>query len=140
MINVSKLKKGVVIDHIEANKGYKIFNQLKLDESQDVVVLMRNVPSSKMGKKDLIKIENDIHVDLTVLGLIDPNVTVNIVENGERVKKIKLSLPEKVKGILECKNPRCISKTEHIVDIEFILIDAEKKLYRCEYCDARTSL
>ena len=140
MINVSKLKKGVVIDHIEANKGYKIFNQLKLDEVQDVVVLMRNVPSSKMGKKDLIKIENDINVDLTVLGLIDPNVTVNIVENGERIKKIKLSLPEKVKGILECKNPRCISKHEQVGDIEFTLVDEEKKLYRCEYCDARTSL
>ena len=140
MINVSKLKKGVVIDHIEANKGYKIFNQLKLDESEDVVVLMRNVPSQKMGKKDLIKIENDVNVDLTVLGLIDPNVTVNIVENGERVKKIKLSIPETVKGILECKNPRCISKHENVGEIEFTLVDAEKKLYRCEYCDARTSL
>ncbi|QRN85867.1 aspartate carbamoyltransferase regulatory subunit [Clostridia bacterium] len=140
MINVSKLKKGVVIDHIEANKGYKIFNQLKLDQSEDVVVLMRNVPSQKMGKKDLIKIENDINVDLTVLGLIDPNVTVNIVENGERIKKIKLSLPEKVMGILDCKNPRCISKHENVGDIGFILVDKEKKLYRCEYCDARTSL
>lgn len=140
MINVSKLKKGVVIDHIEANKGYKIFNQLKLDQSKDVVVLMRNVPSQKMGRKDLIKIENDINVDLTVLGLIDPNVTVNIVENGERIKKIKLSLPEKVMGILECKNPRCISKHENIGEIGFILVDKEKKLYRCEYCDARTSL
>ncbi len=140
MINVSKLKKGVVIDHIEANKGYKIFNQLKLDESEDVVVLMRNVPSQKMGKKDLIKIENDINVDLTVLGLIDPNVTVNVVENGERVNKIKLSLPEKVMGIMECKNPRCISKHENVGEIGFTLVDAGEKLYRCEYCDARTSL
>lgn len=140
MINVSKLKKGVVIDHIEANKGYKIFNQLKLDESEDVVVLMRNVPSQKMGKKDLIKIENDLDVDLTVLGLIDPNVTVNVVENGERVEKIKLSLPEKVLGIMVCKNPRCISKHENVGEIGFTLVDAEKKLYRCEYCDARTSL
>lgn len=140
MINVSKLKKGVVIDHIEAKNGYKVFNQLKLDELEDVVVLMRNVPSHKMGNKDLIKIENDIDIDLTVLGLIDPNVTVSIIENGERIKKIKLSLPEKVNGILKCKNPRCISHYEDVGEIEFKLINAEKKLYRCEYCDTTTSL
>ncbi len=140
MINVSKLKKGIVIDHIEAGKGYKIFNQLKLDQVEDVVVLMRNVPSSKMGRKDLIKVENDITIDLTVLGLIDPNVTVNIVENGERVDKIKLSLPERVKGILACKNPRCISNSEPVGEVEFYLVDPVKKQYRCEYCDSRTSL
>lgn len=140
MINVSKLKKGIVIDHIEAYKGYKVFNQLKLDQLEDVVVLMRNVPSHKMGKKDLIKIENDVDIDLTVLGLIDPNVTVSIIENGERVEKIKLSLPDKVSGILECKNPRCISHYEDVGEIEFSLIDEEEKLYRCEYCDTTTSL
>lgn len=139
MINVSKLKKGIVIDHIEADKGYKIFNQLKLDQVQDVVVLMRNVPSRKMGTKDLIKVENEIDIDLTVLGLIDPNVTINIVENGERIRKIKLSLPEKVVGIMECKNPRCISKTESVGEIEFTLVDAHRKEYKCEYCDSSTT-
>ncbi len=140
MINVSKLKRGIVIDHIEANKGYKIFNQLKLDQCDDVVVLMRNVPSAKMGRKDLIKVENEIDIDLTVLGLIDPNVTINIIENGERADKIKLSLPETVRGILTCKNPRCITNHEKVGEVEFTLVDPDKKQYRCEYCDARTSL
>ncbi|MGI6348964.1 MAG: aspartate carbamoyltransferase regulatory subunit [Eubacteriaceae bacterium] len=139
MINVSKLKKGIVIDHIEAGHGYKIFSQLGLDALEDVVVLMRNVPSRKMGKKDLIKIETDIHLDLTVLGLIDPNVTINFVKDGALIRKEKLQLPAVVEGILECKNPRCISKYQKINDIKFYLIDEKTKEYRCEYCDTATS-
>lgn len=140
MINVSKLKEGIVIDHIEAGSGYKIFQQLNLDKIDDVVVLMRNVPSGKIGKKDLIKIETDMELDFDVLGLIDPNITVNYIKNGKRVKKAKLTLPEKVEGILECKNPRCITQYEKVDKINFYLVDSEKKEYRCEYCDARTSL
>ncbi|QSX07755.1 aspartate carbamoyltransferase regulatory subunit [Alkalibacter rhizosphaerae] len=140
MINVSKIKKGIVIDHIAQGQGYKIFSQLKLDEIEDVVVLLRNIPSNKMGKKDLIKIETDIYLDLTVLGLIDPNITINIIKDGVRAEKIKLTLPEKVTGILKCKNPRCITQHEKVRDVQFHLADPEKRLYRCEYCDSHTSL
>lgn len=140
MINVSKLREGIVIDHIEAGHGYKIFQQLNLDKIDDVVVLMRNVPSRKMGKKDLIKIETDLALDLTVLGLIDPDITVNYIKDGEKVKKLKLSLPEKVVGILKCKNPRCITGMEKVSQHQFYLADKEKREYACEYCDARTSL
>ncbi len=140
MINVSKLKKGIVIDHITAGAGYKIFKQLGLDKLDDVVVLMRNVQSTKMGRKDLIKIETDLKLNFDVLGLIDPGVTITYVEDGVQVKKIKLTPPTEVVGILTCKNPRCITNQEHIADIRFRLVDASKKEYACEYCDARTHL
>jgi len=138
MINVSKLKKGLVIDHIAEGSGYRIFRQLKLDQLEDVVVLMRNVPSQKMGKKDVIKIENHIDLDLEVLGLIDPHATINIVENGNRVKKIRLALPKRVEGILKCKNPRCITQYEKVDAPIFYLSDEESKTYRCSYCDSPT--
>lgn len=140
MINVSKLKKGIVIDHIRAGQGYKLFMQLGLDKLDDVVVLMRNVSSTKMGRKDLIKIETDLELNFDVLGLIDPGVTVTYVENGERVRKVKLSPPEEVTGILTCKNPRCITNQEHIENIKFRLVNVATNEYACEYCDARTHL
>lgn len=140
MINVSKIKKGIVIDHIEAGRGYELFRQLKLDELEDVVALLRNIPSNKMGKKDLIKIETDLKLNFDILGLIDPNATVNIVENGELKNKIKLSLPSRVIDILECKNPRCITRSENVDKVEFTLVDSKKREYKCEYCDSRTTL
>ncbi|BES66811.1 aspartate carbamoyltransferase regulatory subunit [Gottschalkiaceae bacterium SANA] len=138
MINVSKLKKGLVIDHIAAGSGYRIFRQLKLDELNDVVILMRNVPSQKMGKKDVIKIENHINLDLEVLGLIDPHATINVIDNGNRTKKIRLALPKRVEGILKCKNPRCITQYEKVDAPVFYLANEENKTYRCSYCDSPT--
>lgn len=140
MINVSKLKKGIVIDHIRAGHGYKIFQQLGLDKLEDVVVLMRNVDSSKMGRKDLIKIETDLALNFEILGLIDPGVTISFVEDGKQTRKIKLSLPAEVHGILSCKNPRCITHQEHIEQVAFRLVNPERREYACEYCDARTRL
>ena len=139
MINVSKLKKGIIIDHIESGHGFEIYKELHLNEIDDVVVLMKNVPSKKMGQKDLIKIETDLELDMNVLGLIDPNVTINFVNNGELVSKVQLTLPTRVTGIMKCKNPRWISQYEDVGDIDFYLVDAEKKLYRCEYCDSYTT-
>ena len=131
MINVSKLKEGIVIDHIRAGHGYKIFQQLGLDRLDDVVVLMRNVDSEKMGKKDLIKIESNLDLNLEVLGLIDPHVTINYVKNGERVNKVSLTPPQTVTGILTCKNPRCITNHERITDVKFHLLDAHTNQYAC---------
>ena len=136
MINVSKLKKGIVIDHIETNRGFEIFKALQLNSIDNAVVLLRKIPSKKMGEKDLIKIETDMEINMDVLGLIDPNVTINFVENGEIYKKLKLTLPKVVKGIMKCRNPRCISQYEEIEEIKFYLVNEEKKQYRCEYCDA----
>lgn len=138
MINVSELKKGIVIDHIEAGHGFRIYRELHLDEIKDPVVLLTNIPSKKMGKKDMLKIETDIEINMNVLGLIDPNVTVNYIRDGEVRSKLRLTLPREVVGIMKCKNPRCITQTEKVSDIHFYLVDEEKKIYRCEYCDAYT--
>lgn len=140
MIKVDILRKGIVIDHIKAGYGYKIFTELGLDKSKDIVVLIKNVPSKKLGRKDLIKIENNIDIDFTMIGLIDPGVSVNIIENETIKRKVKLTLPDKVVGILKCKNPRCITSVENVEDVEFYLVDPKKREYRCEYCDTTTSL
>ncbi|MCO8194651.1 MULTISPECIES: aspartate carbamoyltransferase regulatory subunit [Anaerofustis] len=140
MINVSMLKQGIVIDHIKVNHGYEVFKQLKLDEIDDVIVLMRNIPSHKMGRKDIIKIETDLKLDLTILGLIDPNITVSYIKDGKRIKKVQPKLPEVVEGILKCKNPRCITQYEKVENIKFYLANAEKREYRCSYCDSKTTL
>ena len=139
MINVSQLKKGIVIDHIEAGHGFRIYKELHLDRIDDPVVLLNNIPSKKMGKKDMLKIETDVELDMDVLGLIDPDVTINYVADGELISKVKLTLPKKVTGILECKNPRCISQYEHTGPITFYLVDPKTKTYRCEYCDSYTT-
>jgi len=139
MINVSKLKKGIIIDHIEAGHGFEIYKELHLNDIDDVVVLLKNIPSKKMKQKDLIKIETDLPIDMNVLGLIDPNVTINFVKNGEMYKKITLNLPKVVEGIMKCKNPRCITQHEDVKEIKFFLVNEEKKQYRCEYCDAYTT-
>ena len=109
MLNIDSISKGIVIDHIKAGYGFRIFKHLGLDKAEFTVALIINAPSKKYGKKDIIKIENVIDVDLTMLGFIDPNITVNIIENEKIVEKINLSLPEKVEGIIECKNPRCVT-------------------------------
>ncbi|MCL1802272.1 MAG: aspartate carbamoyltransferase regulatory subunit [Eubacteriaceae bacterium] len=140
MIYVDSLNEGIVIDHIRAGAGFDIFFQLGLDKIDSVVLLMRNVPSEKMGRKDLIKVESNFELNLDILGLIDPNVTINIIQDGKIMKKFKLELPAAVSGILKCKNPRCISHREEIADSMFYLYDEQKRYYKCEYCDSVTWL
>jgi len=135
MLKVDSIKRGIVIDHITAGRGYDIFSELKLNEVEYTTALIRNVPSSKLGKKDLIKIDNVVDLDLDMLGLLDPNITLVIIEDEKVIDKIKLSLPMKVSGILTCQNPRCVSSIEHIDDITFYLSNESKREYRCEYCD-----
>lgn len=138
MINVAKIKKGIVLDHITAGEGYTLYKALKLDKVEDTVVLMQNIPSTSKGKKDLIKIETDFELDFTVLGLIAPHTTVNYIEDGVRVNKFRMELPEEVHGIMRCKNPRCITNVEKVEDIKFTLANPQTKEYRCEYCDSIT--
>ena len=140
MLNVNSIKKGIVIDHIRSGCGFKIFKELHLDNAEYTVALLINVPSKIQGKKDIIKIENEIDIDLKVLGLIEPNITVNIIEDEKIKEKIKIKLPKEVRGILKCKNPRCISSVEEIRDIKFVLCNEDSKEYKCEYCDSTASL
>ncbi len=135
MLSVNTIKNGLVIDHIRSGCGPRIFSWLGLDKANFRVALIMNVPSRKLDKKDIIKIDNIINIDYSVLGFIDPNITVNVVQNEEIVKKIDLVLPEKVENVIRCKNPRCITTSEPYLSQVFRLVNRERSEYRCEYCD-----
>ena len=142
MLEITSIKNGLVIDHIQAGMGIKIFNYLNLDKSEDRVALIMNAESKRLGKKDIIKIEKENwdDIDYTVLGLMSPSITINEVKDSKKVGKIKPTLPKKVQNILICKNPSCITGVEKYVPHSFVLMDAEKGTYRCEYCDEITKL
>ncbi len=135
-MNIDTIKNGYVIDHLKAGKAMEVYKLLNLETLDCQVAIITNAKSNKMGKKDIIKIDKVIHIDLDKLGFIDPNVTVNIVKNDKIEEKRKLSLPKKIINVATCKNPRCITSIEKDLDQIFILTDEEKKIYRCKYCEA----
>ena len=135
-MNVDTIKNGLVIDHIRAGTGWRIFQWLGLDKAKFCCALIMNVESQKTGKKDIIKIDNIINIDYSVLGYLDPDITVNVIQDSKIVKKIKMTLPDKIESVIHCKNPRCITATEHYVPQEFRLVDRDKAQYRCVYCDS----
>ncbi len=135
MLKIDSVEKGLVIDHIEAGKAMEIYKYLNLDKMDCSVAIIKNAKSSKMGKKDIIKVEDNINMDLKVLGFIDPTITINVIDNGEIIKKINLELPEEIDNIAKCKNPRCITSIEQEIINKFRLTDKENKIYRCVYCD-----
>jgi aspartate carbamoyltransferase regulatory subunit len=135
MLNIAQIKNGIVIDHIKAGLGIRVFNWLGLSKAPYTVAFVVNANSARMGCKDIIKIDNTIAINLAVLGLIDPNITVNIIEDEAITKKIKLALPERVENLLICKNPRCVTSTESYIPHIFHLESRELRTYRCEYCD-----
>ena len=134
-MNIDSIKNGYVIDHIEAGKAIEIYELLGLDKLKCQVAIITNAKSQKTGKKDIIKIDERIDLDIDKLGFVAPNVTVNIVENDEIVEKKKLDLPEKVVNVVKCNNPRCITSIERGLDQIFILTNREKNIYRCKYCE-----
>ena len=135
MLEITTIKDGLVIDHIKSGSGIKIFNYLNLDKLNSQVALIMNVKSEKMGKKDIIKIENSLGFDYTIITLLSPHLTINEVKNGAIYKKIKPELPQKVVDILRCNNPRCITTVESYVPHTFKLINEDKGTYKCDYCD-----
>ena len=138
MLNVGKLNEGVVLDHIAAGKSMDLYKYLKLDKMDCSVAIIKNARSSKMGRKDIIKVECPIEdLKLDVLGYIDHTITVNIIKDGEIVEKKILSLPHQLVNIIHCKNPRCITSIEQGLDHIFFLADPENEIYRCRYCEER---
>lgn len=136
-MHIDSIKNGVVIDHIKAGKSMEIYNHLELDKLDCTVAIIKNVSSKKMGRKDIIKIDSEMEVDLEVLGYIDPNITVNIIKNEKLCEKKKLTLPAMIKDVVKCKNPRCITTTEQDLPHIFKLTNAETKTYRCIYCESK---
>lgn len=135
-MKIDSIKQGLVLDHIVAGKSMDIYKYLHLDELNCSVAIIKNVKSKKMGKKDIIKIDDDIDISLDVLGYIDPNITVNVIKDGVKVEKRKLALPSQIVNVVKCKNPRCITSTENIDHI-FKLVDENPVTYRCVYCETK---
>lgn len=136
-MHVDSINNGIVIDHIACGKAMQIYSMLSLDDLDCPVAILKNVPSNKMGKKDIIKIDSDIDINLDVLGYVSPNITVAIVKNGKICEKKHIALPEKLTDIIKCKNPRCITSTEQDIHHIFRLFDKENQVYRCIYCDTK---
>ena len=134
---IGQLRDGYVLDHITAGRGMEIYDLLGLGELDCSVAMIKNADSPKMGLKDIIKIGRLIDLDFSVLGYIDPGITVDIIRDGRRVEKKRLSLPERLSGVIRCRNPRCITSTEQGLVHEFRLTDRENKIYRCVYCDSK---
>ena len=132
---IGQIRDGIVIDHITAGRGMEIMRILGLEDRECTVAMIKNADSVKMGKKDIVKIGEVIDLDMTVLGYIDPGITVNIIREGKLVKRERLSLPKRVQDVIKCRNPRCITSTEQELRHEFRLTDKEKLVYRCIYCD-----
>lgn len=135
MLEITSIKNGFVLDHIKPGVGVKIFKYLNLEDGESEVALIINAKSMKNGKKDIIKIENAKEIDFTVLALLSPGITINEIKNEERVRKIKPGLPKKIKGIITCNNPRCITSDEKYLEHVFDLVNGDKGSYKCQYCD-----
>ncbi len=138
-MNIDSIQNGVVIDHIKAGSAMRLYELLGLDSLDVSVAIIKNVHSSKMGKKDIIKIDADIPIDLDVIGFVDPDATVNVIRDGDLVEKKSISLPKRLVNVVRCKNPRCITCTEQELDQIFVLTDPDKKIYRCAYCETKAT-
>ena len=137
-MNVDEIKNGFVIDHIKAGKGMDIYHFLGLEHLDCPIAIIKNAPSRRLGKKDIIKVDTtNAQIDLSALGYIDPDVTVNVIKDGENVRKYHPELPLEIANIVKCKNPRCITSTEQELSHVFKLTDPETRTYRCIYCESK---
>ena len=138
-MNIDSIQNGIVIDHITAGKGMEIYQLLQLEKLDYSVALLMNASSNKMGKKDIIKVNADIDIDMNALGYVDPGATVVIIRDSKVVEKRTLSLPKKLTNVLKCKNPRCITTTEQELPHVFLLTEPDKHVYRCMYCETKAN-
>ena len=138
-MNIDSIQNGIVIDHITAGRGMKLYELLQLERLDCSVAIIKNVHSQKQGKKDIIKIDADIPVNLDVIGYVDPGVTVNIIHGGVLVEKKRIDMPETLTNVIFCKNPRCITSCEQELKHVFVLTDRKHKVYRCLYCETKAN-
>lgn len=136
-MHIDEIKNGIVIDHITAGKSFEIYSLLGLDKLETTVALIKNAASRKSGKKDIIKVDGEFYPDTDILGFVDPGATVNIIKDSVIVEKKTLALPEKLVGVIKCKNPRCITSTEQELPDIFKLADRKSAAYRCIYCESK---
>lgn len=134
---IGKIENGIVLDHIKAGEGMELYRILGLDQLDCEVALIKNAESRKMGRKDIIKVDRLIDIDLDAIGYVDPGITVNIIEDGKLAKRTHIDAPDEIVNIIKCKNPRCITTTEQELDHVFRLTDRENRVYRCIYCESK---
>ena len=132
---IDSIQNGIVIDHITSGKSMELYNILGLADLDCTVAILKNVTSNKLGRKDIIKIDREMELDWDLIGFVDPSITVNIIRNGQLAEKRTLKLPERIRGVLTCHNPRCITSVEQELPQEFLLTDPAKRVYRCIYCE-----
>ena len=138
MLNVGQINEGIVLDHIKAGKSLALYHYLTLDKLDCTTAIIKNAKSTKMGKKDILKVECDPSIlNMDVIGFLDHTITVNVIRDGKISEKLNLELPKEVKNIIKCKNPRCITSIEQELPNVFILADEEKEVYRCKYCEEK---
>ena len=140
MLNISGINEGVVIDHIHVGDSMKLYSYLKLEDSNCCVAIIKNAKSNKMGRKDIIKIEGPLDVDINLLGAINHQLTINVIKDGVIVDKLRPKLPSMVTNIIKCKNPRCITSVEPNLVHTFKLTDKDNVIYRCVYCEQQFKL
>jgi len=136
-MNIDSIKNGIVIDHITAGCGMKLYELLGLNELEVSIALIKNAQSKKIGKKDIIKIDADVKIDCDIVGYVSPNATIDIIKDGVLVEKILAKAPKRITNVVTCKNPHCITSTEQELDNVFVLADEKEHLYRCLYCEAK---
>lgn len=136
-MNIDSIRNGIVIDHITAGRGMRLYELLELDNPEMSIAIIKNAPSRKRGRKDIIKIDADIPIDLDIIGYVDPGATVDVIRNSQVVEKKIIDMPQKLVNVLKCKNPRCITSCEQELDNIFVLADRDKKEYRCLYCETK---
>ena len=138
-MTISPIENGIVLDHITAGKGMELYNALGLDALDCLVAVINNAYSKKVkgGRKDIIKIDAEIDLDLDIIGYIDPDITVNVIKNGKNTKLAKIEPPALIENIIKCKNPRCITSVEQEIPHKFKLTDRKNMIYRCIYCESK---
>ncbi len=139
-MKVDAILNGIVIDHITAGLAFRLYNLLELDSLNCPVAIIKNVNSGKIGKKDIIKIDSKTPINLDVVGFVDPNATINVIQDGELVEKRTIDMPETLTNVIKCKNPRCITSVEQELENVFVLTDKEEKVYRCLYCETKADI
>ncbi len=139
-MKVDAIQNGIVIDHISAGLAFRLYNLLGLDSLDCPVAIIKNVNSGKMGKKDIIKIDSQHSINFDVVGFVDPNATINVIKDGVLVEKLSIAMPQELKNVIKCKNPRCITSVEQEIEHIFELTDKENKVYRCLYCETKADI
>ena len=136
-MNIDPIQNGVVIDHIPAGKAMALYQHLNLEQADCSVAILKNVPSQRLGRKDIIKIDDGMDIDWDVLGYIAPDCTINVIRDGVISEKRHLALPEKLVNVIRCRNPRCITTIEQELPHIFYLADEKTETYRCMYCEEK---